>query len=135
MIIYLYKKNESFGIKGCHVNDMDLESVYDYSRQAAEFVRGDDGLLILEMKTYRYRGHSMLDPARYRTKEELNMYKNNDHLLDVKHIIINNKYCKEYNLKITKKSVKDIVQEVVDFAEKYNIPSEDEFVLLIFAIE
>ena len=73
----------------------------------------------------------MLDPARYRTKEELNIYKNKDNLLDVKHIILNNKYCKEYNLKITKKSVKDIVKEADDFYENCIIPSEDDFFINI----
>jgi pyruvate dehydrogenase E1 component alpha subunit len=128
----LYKKGESFGIKGFQLNGMDLESVYDYSRQAAEFVRGGGGPVILEMKTYRYRGHSMSDPARYRTKEEVDIYKNKDPLSDVKNIILINKYAKEEDLKLIEKSIKDIVQDSVEFSENSPMPSEDELFTNIY---
>jgi pyruvate dehydrogenase E1 component alpha subunit len=128
----LYKKGESFGIQGFQLNGMDLESVYDYSRQAAEFVRSGGGPLILEMKTYRYRGHSMSDPAKYRTKEEVETYKNKDPLADVKSIILTNNYAKEEDLKLIEKSVKDIVQDAVEFAENSPLPSEDELFTNIY---
>lgn len=128
----LYKKGESFGIQGFQLNGMDLESVYDYSRQAVEFVRGGGGPLILEMKTYRYRGHSMSDPAKYRTKEEVETYKNKDPLADVKNIILTNNYAKEEDLKLIEKSVKDIVQDATEFAENSPLPSENELFTNIY---
>lgn len=91
----LYKKGESFGIKGYRVEAMSLDAVYNYCCQATYFVRNGGGPIILEMNSYRYRGHSMSDPAKYRSKEEVENYREQDPILQVKNIIINNKYASE----------------------------------------
>jgi pyruvate dehydrogenase E1 component alpha subunit len=65
----LYKRGASFRIPGEQVDGMDVLAVRDAGRRAVEFVRSGQGPILLEMKTYRYRGHSMSDPAKYRTKE------------------------------------------------------------------
>ena len=74
----------------------------------------------------------MSDPARYRTKEEVDIYKNKDPLSDVKNIILINKYAKEEDLKLIEKSIKDIVQDAVEFSENSPMPSEDELFTNIY---
>jgi len=129
----LYRKGESFGIKGFQLNGMDIEEIYDYSKQAVEFVRNGGGPVILEMKTYRYRGHSMSDPARYRSKEEVDGYKDKDPLTEIKNKILTNNYATEADLKLIEKTVKDIVQEASEFAENSSLPSEDELYTNIYS--
>lgn len=130
----LYKKGESFGITGFKVNGMSLESVYDYARQAAEFTRNGGGPIILEMDCYRYRGHSMSDPAKYRSKEEVDIYKEQDPLSRVKDIILDNKYASEQQLKEIDKEVKDIIAEAVEFSESSALPDEKELYTNIYVV-
>jgi pyruvate dehydrogenase E1 component alpha subunit len=73
--VQLYKRGLSFGIPGEQVDGMDVIKVHEAAQKAADFVRSGNGPIILEMKTYRYRGHSMSDPAKYRSKEEVEEYK------------------------------------------------------------
>lgn len=122
----LYRKGESFGIPGLQVDGMNIEEVYSASKQAAEYVRLGNGPIILEMKTYRYRGHSMSDPAKYRDKEEVDVYKERDPLTIMKSIILKNRYATEDQLKDIEKNIKAIINEASDFAEKSPLPSEDE---------
>jgi pyruvate dehydrogenase E1 component alpha subunit len=71
----------SYGIPGKQVNGMDVQEVYREVKEAAAQVRAEEAPMFLEIKTYRYRGHSMSDPAKYRTPEELESYKKQDPLL------------------------------------------------------
>ncbi|MDN3030889.1 MAG: pyruvate dehydrogenase (acetyl-transferring) E1 component subunit alpha [Candidatus Tisiphia sp.] len=130
----LYKKGESCGITGFKVNAMSLESVYDYARQAAEFTRNGGGPIILEMDCYRYRGHSISDPAKYRSKEEVDIYKEQDPLSRVKDIILDNKYASEQQLKEIDKEVKDIIAEAVEFSESSALPDEKELYTNIYVV-
>src|SRR6201999_860707 len=68
---HFYKRGASFNIPGEQVDGMDVEAVYSAGQKAAKWCREGNGPIILEMKTYRYRGHSMSDPAKYRTREEV----------------------------------------------------------------
>ena len=67
----LYRRGESFRVPGMQVDGMDVLAVRGAAKTAIEWVRGGNGPLLMEMKTYRYRGHSMSDPAKYRSREEV----------------------------------------------------------------
>ncbi len=122
----LYKKGESFNIPGIQVDGMNLGEVYNAAVFASKYVRDGMGPIIVEVKTYRYRGHSMSDPAKYRTKEEVEEYKNRDPLTDLKEIIIAKKYAKEEELKAIEKKVKAEILAIEEFATSEPLPSEDE---------
>tara|TARA_B110000196_G_C21015029_1_gene599880 strand:- start:385 stop:1041 length:657 start_codon:yes stop_codon:yes gene_type:complete len=110
----LYKRGEAFGIKGEIVDGMNVFKVIDAAKKAGEFVRSGNGPYILEVQTYRYRGHSMSDPAKYRSKEELDSYKSNDPIDVVYKEIIKRKFSTK---KVLDKINKDIIQEIKDAAE------------------
>ncbi|MGX6960169.1 MAG: pyruvate dehydrogenase (acetyl-transferring) E1 component subunit alpha [Rickettsia endosymbiont of Pentastiridius leporinus] len=122
----LYKKGESFGIKGFQLNGMDFEEMYNGVKQAVEYVRENSVPLILEVKTYRYRGHSMSDPAKYRSKEEVEEYKERDPIVGIRKIILENNYATEADLKEIEQSVKEIVKEAVEFSKNSPLPDEKE---------
>jgi len=122
----LYKKGESFGIKGFQLNGMDFEEMYNGVKQAAEYVRETGQPLILEVKTYRYRGHSMSDPAKYRSKEEVEAYKERDPVARIRKVILDNNYANEADLKEIEQSVKEIIKEAIEFSENSPLPSEGE---------
>ncbi len=128
----LYKKGLSFGIPGFQVDGMDIEAVYSAAKQAAEFVRSGKGPIILEMKTYRYRGHSMSDPAKYRSKEEVEVYKERDPITELKNKIISNSYATEDDLKAIEKRIKEIVAEAAEFAEQSKLPEETELMTEVY---
>ena len=122
----LYRKGESFNIPGVVVNGMNLDEVYNIGMQAAEYVRGGKGSIIVEAKTYRYKGHSVSDPAKYRSKEEVEEYKAKDPIREVRDTILKKSYATEDQLKTIEKKVKDTLSEVVEFATNASLPNEDE---------
>lgn len=128
----LYKKGESFGIKGFQLNGMDFEEMYNGVKQAAEYVRENSMPLVLEVKTYRYRGHSMSDPAKYRSKEEVETYKERDPITEIRKIILENNYASEADLKEIEQSVKEIIKEAVEFLENSPLPDEEELYTNIY---
>jgi pyruvate dehydrogenase E1 component alpha subunit len=125
-MVELYKKGESFGINGIQVNGMDVDAVYNAAVFASDYARSGAGPIIVEVKTYRFRGHSMSDPAKYRTKEEVEQYKGRDPLTDVRNIITDNKYASEEELKAIEKKVKLKIAEVEEFANSEPLPAESE---------
>ena len=131
----LYKKGESFGIKGYKLNGMSLEEVYDYAKQAVEFVRSGGGPIILEMSTYRYRGHSMSDPAKYRSKEEVESHKERDPLSEAKNKILATNYATDAELKKIETEVKEIIKEATEFSENSPLPEESELYTNIYVNE
>lgn len=122
----LYKKGESFGIPGIQVDGMNINSVYDASLQISEYIRQGNGPAIIEVKTYRYRGHSMSDPANYRSKEEVKEYKMKDPIITIKELILEHSYATEDQVKEIEKEVKSKIAEVTEFAINEPLPSEDE---------
>jgi pyruvate dehydrogenase E1 component alpha subunit len=122
----LYRKGESFGIPGVQVDGMDIDEIYNTAAQTAEYVRAGKGPVIIEVKTYRYRGHSMSDPATYRTKEEVESYKKKDPVVKIRDFILKEKYATEDQLKEIEQKVKAKITEVADFATSEPLPSEDE---------
>ena len=120
----LYQRGASFGIPGVQVNGMSVKDVYEAGVKAVEHCRSGKGPIILEMKTYRYRGHSMSDPAKYRTKEEVQDYKENrDPIEKLKAQMIADKQAKEADFDKIEKEIKDIVNDAAEFAK--NSPEPD----------
>lgn len=114
----LYRRGEPFGIKGAQANGMDVLDVIEKGKQAVDHVRKGQPF-ILEMKTYRYRGHSMSDPAKYRTKEEVEDYKENrDPIESLKRRAIKAGVITEEDLKPIEQEIKAIVKETEEFAKE-----------------
>jgi len=122
----LYKLGESYDIPSEPVDAMSVEAVHIAVEKAAERARRGDGPTLLEFRTYRYKGHSMSDPAKYRTKEELESYKSKDPIEQVKATILSNKYATEEQLEKIDKQIKEVVEASVKFAEESPYPSPDE---------
>jgi pyruvate dehydrogenase E1 component alpha subunit len=122
----LYRKGESFNIPGFQADGMDIDSVYNSMMQATEHVRSGKGPVIIEVKTYRYRGHSMSDPAKYRTKDEVEEYKSLDPINKVRDIILSNSYLDEASIKEIDKTVKQSIAEFVEFATAQPLPNLSE---------
>jgi len=109
------------------VDAMNVENVHHAVARAAERARKGDGPTLLEFRTYRYKGHSMSDPAKYRTKEELAEYKKLDPIEQVREVLIKEKVS-EGDLKKIDERVKGIVADSVKFAEESDFPkAEDAF--------
>ncbi len=123
----LYTHGEPFGIPGKQVNGMDVTEVYAAAVEAAEYIRSGKGPMLLEVKTYRYRGHSMSDPAKYRSKEEVDSYKSgNDCINNLRELLISEHKVKEDELKDIDKKVKDRVNEAAEFAKESPEPDASE---------
>ena len=106
---------------------MDVLAVQAAAEQALDYVRGGNGPYILEMMTYRFRGHSMSDPAKYRTKEELSSYKDEkDPVTRMKGFMIEELKVKEDDIKALEKDVKATVNEAAQFAQETPEPDESE---------
>ena len=116
---HLYKRGVSFGIPGEEVDGMDVVAVYEAAKKAAAHARSGQGPYILEMKTYRYRGHSMSDPAKYRTRDEVNAVRDHHDPIDLaKQKLIDAGWSSEEALKTLDKEVKALAAEAADFAKE-----------------
>ncbi|WP_421874663.1 pyruvate dehydrogenase (acetyl-transferring) E1 component subunit alpha [Marinoscillum sp.] len=118
----LYVLGEAYEMPSAPVDAMSVEAVHHAVAEAAERARKGDGPTLLEFRTYRYKGHSMSDPAKYRTKEELEEYKQKDPIEQVRAVILKKKWATEDELKDLDKKLKAQVQECVDFAEESDWP-------------
>jgi len=117
-------RGASFNIPGEQVDGMDVRMVYDAAKRAIEHARSGKGPIILEMLTYRYRGHSMSDPAKYRTKEEVTQYRQErDPIEQVKARLLESGFQTEEDLKKIEGDIRAIVTEAADFAT--NDPEPD----------
>jgi pyruvate dehydrogenase E1 component alpha subunit len=122
----LYKRGEGYGIPGEQVDGMDVFAVQAAARQALDYVRSGNGPYVLEVMTYRYRGHSMSDPAKYRTKEEVaSMKEDRDPITQVKDMMAD-MGVEEEALKAIDKEIKAIVNEAATFAQESPEPGEHE---------
>lgn len=123
----LYRSGEAFGIEGRQVDGMDVQAVYAAAVEACEFVRSGNGPILLEMKTYRYRGHSMSDPAKYRSKDEVEDYKTNkDSINRLKDQLAKEHKVSEEDFKKIEKAVKDRVNDAAEFAKEAPEPDASE---------
>jgi pyruvate dehydrogenase E1 component alpha subunit len=129
----LYKLGLSYDMPSEPVDGMSPEAVHDAFAQAAARGRRGDGPTLLELRTYRYKGHSMSDPAKYRSKEELESYKDLDPIDHVRSVILENKWASEEDLEKIELKIKDVVNECVTFAEESPYPSADEVYKDVYA--
>jgi pyruvate dehydrogenase E1 component alpha subunit len=125
--VNLYKRGSSFGIPGVEVDGMDVVAVRAAGRDAVATARSGGGPTILEMKTYRYRGHSMSDPAKYRTREEVQAVREKSDPIELaKAKLLAAGWAKEDDFKKMDKRVKATVEEAVDFARESPEPPPEE---------
>lgn len=117
-------RGASFDIPGEQVDGMDVRMVYDAAKRAIEYARSGNGPYILEMLTYRYRGHSMSDPAKYRSKDEVTKYRQErDPIEQVRSRLLEAGVITEDDLKKIETDIRAIVTEAADFAT--NDPEPD----------
>ncbi len=117
------------------VDGMDPVAVHNAVDEAVQRARAGEGPTFLEIRTYRYKGHSMSDPAKYRTKEELEEYKGKDPLITTKAAILENKYADEAWFAEVEAEVKRVIDESVKFAEESPYPTVDELYKDIYVQE
>ncbi|MDK2746134.1 MAG: pyruvate dehydrogenase (acetyl-transferring) E1 component subunit alpha [Brevundimonas sp.] len=122
----LSQRGASFGIPGEQVDGMDVLAVRDAVKKAVERARAGEGPYILEVKTYRYRGHSMSDPAKYRTKEEVDEVKKTRDPIDHIKTLLTAANATEEELKVIDNEIKAIVAEAVQFAQESPEPDPSE---------
>ena len=130
----LYTRGEAFGIPGEAVDGMDVLAVRAAAEKAVAYCRAGKGPYILEMNTYRYRGHSMSDPAKYRTREEVQKMRDERDPIDhIRDMLLGGKHASEDDLKAIDKEIKSIVSASADFAVESPEPAEAELWTDIYA--
>src|SRR5215475_7846033 len=123
----LHLRGQAYGIPGTQVDGMDVTTVRAAADKAVAFVRSGKGPYILEMMTYRYRGHSMSDPAKYRSKEEVaKMRQEHDPIDHLRDYLLKNKIADEAKLKDFDREIKDIVSVATEFAQQSPEPDPSE---------
>lgn len=122
----LYTLGEGYDMLSAPVDAMSVENVHEAVTKAAAHVRAGKGPYLLEFRTYRYKGHSMSDPAKYRTKEEVEEYKGRDPVEQVKNTILKNKIATQKQLDAIDVGVKEIIAASVQFAEDSEFPNASE---------
>ncbi len=120
----LYHRGQAYGIPGAQVDGMDVLAVKEAGAKVVAQARAGKGPFILEMLTYRYRGHSMSDPAKYRSREEVQKTRQErDPIERLRAALLDEKVAEEAELKAIDREVKDVVSEAAEFAQ--NSPEPD----------
>ncbi len=132
-MIDIYKIGLGFDMPCAPVDGMDPVAVHNAMDEAVSRARRGEGPTFLEMRTYRYKGHSMSDPAKYRSKEEVEEYKAKDPIESVKETILRKKYANEAWVEEINEKVKAIVDESVRFAEESPWPEAQELYTDVYA--
>jgi pyruvate dehydrogenase E1 component alpha subunit len=123
----LYKRGAAHNIPGEPVDGMDVEAVYAAGQKAVQWARGGNGPYILEMKTYRYRGHSMSDPAKYRTREEVQQMREKHDPIDTFGArLVRMGIVKEDDLKMFDRDVRQTIIRAAEFATESPEPAPEE---------
>ena len=125
-VIDIYKLADAYDMPADKVDGMSAEAVHDSVARAVKRAKEGDGPTLLEMKTYRYKGHSVSDPQKYRSKEEVDEYKDQDPLIKVSQTILENAFATKEDLNAIDQKINTIVEESVRFAEESPWPSDDE---------
>ncbi|MBT8327195.1 MAG: pyruvate dehydrogenase (acetyl-transferring) E1 component subunit alpha [Bacteroidia bacterium] len=125
-VVEIYKMACSYEMPAEQIDGMSCEDVHDSMARCAARAREGDGPTFVELKTYRYRGHSMSDPAKYRTKEEVQDYRNVDPIEVVKAKILKSKYLTQKQLDKIEEDIENEVLASVEFADNSRFPDSDE---------
>jgi pyruvate dehydrogenase E1 component alpha subunit len=125
-VIDIYKLADAYDMPSDKIDGMTTELVHEGVARAVKRARDGEGPTLLEMKTYRYKGHSVSDPQKYRSKDEVEEYKNQDPITKVAKTILENKYASEADLKAIDDKINAIVEASVKFAEESPWPDDSE---------
>ncbi len=129
----LYRLGEAYDMPSEPVDAMSVEAVHLAVARAAERARSGEGPTLLELRTYRYKGHSMSDPAKYRSKEEVEEYKMRDPIEVVKKTILEKKYATEKEIEAIDHRINEKVEDSVKFAEESKYPDPGEAVRDVYS--
>ena len=127
------KKAEGYGMVGEFVDGMDVMAVRDATMRAIERARKDGSPTLLEVRAYRYMGHSMSDPGKYRTTEEIKKYQERDPIVLFKESLKEAKVFTDKDFETIENQAKEVTQKAVDFAESSPFPDEKELFTDIYA--
>ena len=125
-VIDIYKLADAYEMPADKIDGMTAEAVHEGVARAVNRARQGEGPTLLEMKTYRYKGHSVSDPQKYRTKDEVEEYKNQDPITKVSKTILDNNFATEADLKAIDDKITLIVDASVKFAEESPWPDDSE---------
>lgn len=125
-VIDIYKLADAYDMPSDKIDGMTPELVHEGVARAVKRARDGEGPTLLEMKTYRYKGHSVSDPQKYRSKDEVEEYKNQDPITKVAKTILDNNYASEADLKAIDDKINAIVEASVKFAEESPWPDDSE---------
>jgi pyruvate dehydrogenase E1 component alpha subunit len=125
-VVDIYKLADAYEMPADSIDGMSAEAVHEAVARAVKRARQGDGPTLLEIKTYRYKGHSISDPQKYRTKEEVDEYKQRDPIQQVLDTILAKKYATQEEIDAINKRVNDTVTESVKFAEESPWPDDSE---------
>lgn len=134
-VLDIYKIGLAYDMPSKPVDGMQCETVHEAIAEAAEKARNGEGPTLLEIRTYRYRGHSMSDPAKYRTKEEVEEYKQKDPIEVIKAFILKNKWQTEAEIEAIEDKIMATVLDSVEFSENSPFPTADELYKDVYTSE
>ncbi len=134
-VVDIYKLADAYDMPGDMVDGMDPEAVHDAVARAVKRAREGGGPTLLEMKTYRYKGHSMSDPQKYRAKEEVEEYKEKDPIEISKRKLVNEYNVAESVIEAINERVRVVVDESVKFAEESPWPDDNELLKDVYKQE
>lgn len=120
----MFELGHAFGIESRAVNGMDVEEVHNVMTEMTEMIRKKPQPVFLEIRTYRYKGHSMSDPQKYRTKDEVEEYKALDPIVQVLETIKKKKYATDEEIKAIQIKIKQEIDACVEFAENSPFPDD-----------
>ena len=125
-VVDIYRIGAAFDMPSKQVDGMNVENVHEALVEAAAHIRSGAGPYFLEIMTYRYKGHSVSDPANYRTKDELHRYMEQDPIANLEEKILGNQICTEQELLTIQDQIKQEIEEAVRFAEDSPFPDASE---------
>lgn len=131
----LYKLGSAYDMPSFPVDGMTVEEVHKAIKEAGDRARKGDGPTLLEFRTYRYKGHSMSDPQKYRTKDEVEYYKNQDPIEKVRETILKNGFATEADLDAIEAKIVEQVRESVEFSENSPWPPVEDIYTDVYVEE